>query len=140
MNATKGQPRFPERIAAGHGYARCHRPPGHPGPCHAASRSWWPTGDLGQRLRLAVPCFTDCLAHARPATAAAGTEQTHPAGAPRMEMIDMIGKKSCGHTGRAPWGTVKCSKTPGHRGQHGARGLRWGSDGKVKLGVGKGKR
>jgi hypothetical protein len=54
-------PRCPERIAAGRGYARCHRPPGHPPPCHAAARSWYSSGDLGQRVRLAVLCFSDCL-------------------------------------------------------------------------------
>lgn len=45
----------------------------------------------------------------------------------------MFGKKLCGHTGSAPWGSVKCSKTPKHPGDHGTRGLRWGADGKVKV-------
>jgi hypothetical protein len=45
----------------------------------------------------------------------------------------MLGRK-CGHQGRAPWGAVKCSKTPNHGGLHGARGLKWGADGKIKLG------
>ena len=54
-------PRCIEVISAGHGYARCHRPPGHPPPCHAAGRSWWPYGDRGQRLRLGVGCYPDCL-------------------------------------------------------------------------------
>ena len=53
-------PRCPEHIAAGLGFARCHRPPGHPPPCHAAGRTWWPYGDAGQRLRLGVGCFADC--------------------------------------------------------------------------------
>jgi hypothetical protein len=54
-------PRCPERIVVGRVYARCHRRPGHPSPCRAGGRSWRPTGDAGQRLHLAVPCFTDCL-------------------------------------------------------------------------------
>ena len=49
----------------------------------------------------------------------------------------LLGRKSCGHAGRAPWGTVKCSKTPGHTGPHGARGLVWGADGKIRFGGGR---
>lgn len=45
----------------------------------------------------------------------------------------MFGKKTCGHSGRAPWGNVKCSKAPGHAGLHGARGLKWAADGTVKV-------
>jgi hypothetical protein len=52
--------RCPEHIAAGNGFARCHRPPGHRPPCHAAGRTWWPYGDAGQRLRRGVGCFPDC--------------------------------------------------------------------------------
>ena len=48
--------------------------------------------------------------------------------------MPLFGKKSCGHTGRAPWGTVRCAKAPDHRGDHGARGLKWGADSKVKVG------
>jgi hypothetical protein len=51
-----------------------------------------------------------------------------------MITMPLFGKKSCGHTGRAPWGTVRCAKAPDHRGDHGARGLKWGADGKVKVG------
>ena len=51
----------------------------------------------------------------------------------------MFGRK-CGHEGRAPWGTVRSTKTPNHGGQHGARGLTWGSDGKVKVRTGKARR
>ncbi len=48
--------------------------------------------------------------------------------------MGLFGTKTCGHKGHAPWGTVKCSKAPSHVGQHGARGLSWGADGKVKVG------
>jgi hypothetical protein len=53
--------RCPEVIAAGLGYARCHKLPGHRGPHHAAGRTWHDSGDLGQRLRLAIPCDRDCI-------------------------------------------------------------------------------
>jgi hypothetical protein len=74
-------PRCPEHVAAGLGYARCHRPPGHPPPCHAAGRTWYPAGDAGQRVRIAVPCFPDCLPipgppPRRPAKTTARTRRT----------------------------------------------------------------
>jgi hypothetical protein len=68
--------RCPERIAAGLGYARCHRPPGHRGRCHAAGRSWFPAGDEGQRLRLGVGCFHDCIPLPGPYRATTTTART----------------------------------------------------------------
>jgi len=52
--------RCPELVASGRSYAQCHRPAGHPEPHHAAGRSWYAAGDLGQRLRLGVLHFGDC--------------------------------------------------------------------------------
>ena len=49
--------------------------------------------------------------------------------------MGLFGRK-CGHQGSAPWGTVRCTKPSGHGGRHGARGLSWGADGKVKVGRG----
>ena len=55
-------PQCPERIATSYAkYARCDRPPGHEGACHAAGRSWYPSGEAGQRLTRGVPHFADCL-------------------------------------------------------------------------------
>jgi hypothetical protein len=48
--------------------------------------------------------------------------------------MPLLSKKTCGHAGRAPRGTMKCSKAQGHGGLHGARGLKWGSDGKIQVG------
>jgi len=62
LSVSSPSRRCPERIATSYGkYARCHRPPGHPGPCHAAGRSWHPTGEAGQRLRIGAAHFPDCL-------------------------------------------------------------------------------
>jgi hypothetical protein len=54
-------PRCPERINIGCGVlSRCHWPPGHPPPCHTAGRTWYPSGDAGQRTRYEVGCYPDC--------------------------------------------------------------------------------
>ena len=44
----------------------------------------------------------------------------------------MFGKK-CGHEAVIPF-RVRCAKAPGHSGSHGARGLTWGADGKIRFG------
>lgn len=47
---------------------------------------------------------------------------------------------ACGHAGRAPWGVIKCARPARHSGQHMAKGLRWGAEGKVKLGGASGRK
>ena len=47
--------------------------------------------------------------------------------------------KTCGHQATSPF-RARCTRVHGHTGQHSARGLKWGSDGKIKLGKGSGKR
>jgi hypothetical protein len=54
-------PRCPETIRAGKTFARCHRPPGHKPPCHAAGCTWHSYGDAGQRLTTGTGCFPDCI-------------------------------------------------------------------------------
>jgi hypothetical protein len=46
--------------------------------------------------------------------------------------MGLFGRK-CGHQATSPF-RARCTKEPNHRGDHGARGLRWGSNGKVKFG------
>lgn len=43
------------------------------------------------------------------------------------------GSKSCGHESASPF-RARCTRERGHGGDHSARGLRWGGDGKVKFG------
>jgi hypothetical protein len=63
--------RCPELIATGYrAYIRCHRPPGHAGPCHAAGRSWHSYGEAGQRLRIGTRCLPDCVPAPGPPEAA----------------------------------------------------------------------
>lgn len=65
--------RCPEVIAAGVGYSHCHKHPGHRGPHHAAGRTWHDSGDLGQQLRLGIPCDRDCQPLPAPPLVAART-------------------------------------------------------------------
>jgi hypothetical protein len=53
-----------------------------------------------------------------------------------MNTMGLFGKKNCDHQSSAPF-KARCAKEPGHRGDHSARGLRWGADGKIKFGGGK---
>jgi hypothetical protein len=41
--------------------------------------------------------------------------------------------KTCGHLATYPF-RARCSRDHGHAGQHSARGLNWGSDGRIRLG------
>jgi hypothetical protein len=69
-------PRCPERINIGRGVlSRRHRPPGHRLPCHTAGRTWYPSGDAGQRVRYAG-CFPDCLPLPSPPQTAARNRRT----------------------------------------------------------------
>jgi hypothetical protein len=47
--------------------------------------------------------------------------------------------KTCGHQATHPF-RARCTKEAGHNGQHGARGLRWGADGRITFGGRKGTR
>jgi hypothetical protein len=46
--------------------------------------------------------------------------------------MGLFGSKKCGHEATHPF-RVRCTREHGHTGQHGARGLRWGPDGKIKF-------
>ena len=48
----------------------------------------------------------------------------------------MFGMRKCGHETTSPF-RVRCTKESGHSGAHGARGLSWGADGKIKFGGGR---
>jgi hypothetical protein len=45
----------------------------------------------------------------------------------------MFGKKNCGHQATHPFRT-RCTRGHGHTGLHSARGMKWGSDGRIKFG------
>lgn len=65
------------------------------------------------------------------------TPEESPALADPGEVITMglFGKtKMCNHQSSAPF-KARCTKPPGHRGDHEARGLRWSTaDGRIKFG------
>jgi hypothetical protein len=42
--------------------------------------------------------------------------------------------KACGQQATSPF-RARCTRDHGHSGPHSARGLRWGSDGKIKFGA-----
>jgi hypothetical protein len=44
--------------------------------------------------------------------------------------MKLFGKKTCGHESTHPF-RCRCTRETGHAGRHGARGLRWASDGKI---------
>jgi hypothetical protein len=51
----------------------------------------------------------------------------------------MFGKRTCGHQSNSPF-RARCTRDQGHAGPHSARGLKWGSDGKIKFGAPRGNR
>jgi hypothetical protein len=51
----------------------------------------------------------------------------------------MFGRRICGHQATHPFRS-RCTREPGHTGQHSARGMTWGSDGRIKFGGQRGKR
>ena len=50
--------------------------------------------------------------------------------------MGLFGTRKCGHEATHPF-RARCTREHGHSGQHGARGLKWGADGKIKLGAGR---
>jgi hypothetical protein len=44
--------------------------------------------------------------------------------------MGLFGKKKCGHESSSPF-RATCTRSSGHTGRHSARGMRWGSDGRI---------
>jgi len=44
--------------------------------------------------------------------------------------MKLFGSRKCDHESVSPF-KARCTREPGHTGRHGARGLRWGADGKI---------
>ena len=63
-----------------------------------------------------------------------------PAASCDSEVDTMFGKsRACGHQSTSPF-RARCTCDRGHTGQHSARGMKWGNDGRIKFGARGGKR